>query len=63
MIEKNFDVIAIQETHAGSAESLKRGGHIPGYSLIGAIYSDVHGIATYVKSALSNRITQTTSIH
>jgi Reverse transcriptase (RNA-dependent DNA polymerase)/Endonuclease-reverse transcriptase len=54
MREEDVDVIAVQETHASSEESLRRRGTLPGYTLIGAIYSDVHGIATYVRASLSN---------
>jgi Endonuclease-reverse transcriptase len=54
MREEDIDIIAVQETHTASEESLRRRGSIQGYTLIDAIYSNVHGIATYVKTALSD---------
>jgi hypothetical protein len=54
MLEKTVDVIAVQETHTASAESLRRRGNLTGFTLVGAVYSSVHGIATYIRSDLSN---------
>jgi hypothetical protein len=53
MHDEDIDIVAVQETHAESEENLRRRGTIPGYSLIGAVYSNVHGIATYVKASFS----------
>jgi exonuclease III len=54
MLEKKVGVTAVQETHTASAESLKRRGNLTGFTLVGAIYCSVHGIATYIRSDLSN---------
>jgi exonuclease III len=54
MHDEDKDIVAVQETHAGSEENLRVRGTIPGYTLIGAVYSNVHGIATYVKASFSN---------
>jgi exonuclease III len=48
------DIVTVQETHAGSEKNLRRRETISGYTLIGAVYSNVHGIATYVKASFSN---------
>jgi hypothetical protein len=54
MLEEKFDVIAVQETHTASAESLRRKGNLTGFTLVGAVYRSVHGIATYIRSDSSN---------
>jgi Reverse transcriptase (RNA-dependent DNA polymerase)/Endonuclease-reverse transcriptase len=54
MLDADVDIVAIQETHASSDENLQRRGTLPGYSLIGAIHSSVHGIATYVRTSIPN---------
>jgi exonuclease III len=56
MHDKDIDIVTVQETHAGSEENLRRRGTIPGYTytLIGAVYSNVHDIATYVKASFYN---------
>jgi hypothetical protein len=51
---EDIDIGTVQETHAGSKENLRRRGTIPGYTLIGAVYSNVHSIATFVKASFSN---------
>jgi hypothetical protein len=48
MREKKEDVIAVQKTHAVSEENYEL------CPVIGAIYSSVHGIETYVKDSFSN---------
>jgi exonuclease III len=50
MHDKDIDIVTVQETHAGSEDNLRYRGTIPGYTLIGAVYSNVHGIATSVKA-------------
>jgi hypothetical protein len=45
----DIDIVTVQETHAGSEENLRRRG-----TLIGAVYSNVHDIATYVKASFFN---------
>jgi hypothetical protein len=47
MHDEDIDIVTVQGTHAGSEENLRRRGIIP-YTLIEAVYSNVHGIATYV---------------
>jgi hypothetical protein len=54
MLEEKVDVNTVQETHTESAESLSRRGYLTGFTLVGAVYSSVHGIATYIRSNLSN---------
>jgi exonuclease III len=54
MHDEDIDIVTVQEAHAGSEENLRRRGTMTGYTLIGAVYSNVHGIATYVKASLSN---------
>jgi exonuclease III len=54
IISPDVDVIAVQETHTASAESLRRRGNLTGFTLVGAVYSSVHGIDTYIRSDLSN---------
>jgi exonuclease III len=53
MLEEKVDVIAVQETHTASAESLRRG-NLTRFTLVGDVYSSVHGNATYIRSDLSN---------
>jgi exonuclease III len=48
------DIAAIQETHTISDLNLLNKGKQPGFKLIGAIHSNVHGIATYVRDTLTN---------
>jgi hypothetical protein len=50
MLEKKVAVIAVQETHTASAERLRRRGNLTGFTLVDAVYSSVHGIATYIRS-------------
>jgi hypothetical protein len=54
MHDEDIYIITVQETHAGSEENFRRRGTIPGYTLIEAVYSNVYGIATYVKASFSN---------
>jgi hypothetical protein len=54
MLEEKVDVIAVQETHTASAESLRSRGNLTGFTLVGDVYSSVCGIATYIRSDLSN---------
>jgi hypothetical protein len=54
MHDEDIDIVTVQETHTGSEENLRKRGTIPGKTLIGAFYSNVHGIATYVKTSFSN---------
>lgn len=44
------DVVMIQETHTDSMESLQNRGKVPGYSIVMAENSNVHGIPTYVRN-------------
>jgi exonuclease III len=39
MLEEKVDVIAVQETHTASAESLRRRGNLTGFTLVSAVYS------------------------
>jgi hypothetical protein len=39
MHDEDIDIVTVQETHAGAEENLRRGGTIPGYTLIRAVYS------------------------
>jgi len=50
LIENNVDVVLIQETHVSDLIQLQVRGEIEGFKLIGATYSQVYGIATYVKA-------------
>jgi exonuclease III len=55
MHDEDIDIVTVQETHARSEENLRRRGII--YQDIlnsGAVYSNLHGIATYVKASFSN---------
>jgi hypothetical protein len=54
MHDEDIDIVIFQEAHARSEENLPRRETIPGHTLIGAVYSKVHGIATYVKASFSN---------
>jgi exonuclease III len=54
MIEYEIDIVAIQETHTNSDLNLLNRGKLPGFKLIGAIHSYVHGIATYVRDTLAD---------
>jgi exonuclease III len=54
MIEYEIDIVAIQETHTNSDLNLLNRGKLPGFKLIGAIHSNVHGIATYVRDTLAD---------
>jgi hypothetical protein len=54
MHDEDINIVTVQETHAGSEENLRKRGTIPGYTLIGAVYNNVHGIATYVKASFSD---------
>jgi exonuclease III len=54
MRDNEIDIIALQETHSTSDTNLINRGEIPGYKLIGAIHSNVHGIATYARVSLNN---------
>jgi hypothetical protein len=47
----DIDIVTVQETHAGSEENIHKRGTLPGYTLVGAVYSNVHGTATYVKAS------------
>lgn len=49
-----IDVIALQETHLKDDKDLKTRGIIPGFDVIESLYSNVHGISTYVKTDISN---------
>jgi hypothetical protein len=50
MREHEIDIDAIQET------DLLNRGILPRLNLIGAIHSNVHGIATYVRDTLASRL-------
>jgi exonuclease III len=52
MREHEIDIVAIQETHTTSDLNLLNRGKLLGFKLIGAIHSNVHGIATYVRDNL-----------
>jgi hypothetical protein len=54
MREHKIDIVAIQETHTTSDFNLRNRGKLPGFKLIGAIHSNVHGIATYVRDTLAD---------
>jgi hypothetical protein len=54
MLEEKVDVIAVQKTHTASAERLRRRENLIGFTLVGAVYSSVHGTAPYTRSDLSN---------
>jgi hypothetical protein len=54
MRDNDIDIIALQETHSTSDTNLISRDEIPGYKLIGAIHSNVHGIATYARVSLNN---------
>ncbi|XP_055714426.1 uncharacterized protein LOC129808680 [Phlebotomus papatasi] len=54
MRDERVDIITIQETHTISDENLRSRGSIPGYVLVDAIHSAVHGVATYIKSSIPN---------
>jgi exonuclease III len=45
MREHEFEIVAIQETHTTSDLNLLNRGKLSGFKLIGAIHSNVHGIA------------------
>jgi hypothetical protein len=47
-------LLSKKPTPAGSEEILHRRETTPGYTLIGAVYSNVHGIATYVEASFFN---------
>ena len=51
--EEDIDVVHIQETHAHSYSDLQKRGLIPGYTLVDSIYSNIYGLATYVKESLA----------
>jgi exonuclease III len=53
MCEHEIDIIAIQETHTTSDLNLLNRGKLSGFKLIGAIHSNAHGIATYVRDTLA----------
>jgi exonuclease III len=52
--DSEIHISALQETHSTSNTNLINRGEIPGYKLIGAIHSNVHGIATYARVSLNN---------
>jgi exonuclease III len=54
MRDHEIDIFAIQETHTTSDLNLLNRGKLPGFKLIGAIHSNVHGIATYVRDTLAD---------
>jgi exonuclease III len=54
MHDEDIDIVTVQETHTGTEKNLRRRGTISGYTFIGAVYSNVHDIATYVKASFSN---------
>jgi exonuclease III len=54
MREHEIDIFAIQETHTTSDLNLLNRGKLPGFKVIGAIHSNVHGIATYVRDTLAD---------
>lgn len=54
MREEKVDVIALQETHTIDEADLHKRGQVPGYTLIGAIHHKQYGVATYLRSNISN---------
>ena len=60
-LEKRIDIILIQETHTADAHQLVTRGSIPGYELLGATYSQVYGVATYINSTVENAFLLSTS--
>jgi hypothetical protein len=52
MNEHEIDIVANQESHKTSDLNFLNRGKLPGFKLIGAIHSNVHGIATYVRDTL-----------
>lgn len=54
MESEKADVVLIQETHAKSLGNLLTRGNIAGYALVAAEFSNVHGIATYIKNDLKD---------
>uniref|UniRef100_A0A1B0DJV0 Endonuclease/exonuclease/phosphatase domain-containing protein n=1 Tax=Phlebotomus papatasi TaxID=29031 RepID=A0A1B0DJV0_PHLPP len=50
MRANKIDLIALQETHTKDDDDLKRRGNIPGYSLVAALHSQTHGVATYAQT-------------
>lgn len=54
MKEEKVDVIALQETHSIDEADLHKRGQIAGYTLIGAVHHKQYGVATYLKSYISN---------
>lgn len=62
-IEKEVDVILIQETHSATVADLKRRGKIAGYRLIAAESHPKYGIATYVRRTITNVAVLESSCH
>lgn len=54
LLDKDIDVLAVQETHVDNEKQLQSRGRIPGYDLIGATYHRSYGVATYVRSNIEN---------
>jgi exonuclease III len=52
--DSEIDKIVLQETHSTLDTNLINRGEIPGYKLIGAIHSNVHGIVTYARVSFNN---------
>lgn len=54
LLDNNVDAVLIQETHAPTAEDLRKRGRIYGYELIGATYHKAYGVATYVRNTIEH---------
>lgn len=54
LCENNVDLVLIQETHTINEEELQKRGKIHGYSMIGATYDSVYGVATYARNNLEH---------
>jgi exonuclease III len=59
----SHDIFAIQKTHTTSDLNLLNRGKLPGFKLIVAIHSNVHGIATYVRDTLADYSECSNNIH
>ena len=50
----DVSVLCLQETHSKDEQDLRSRGLIPGYDVVGAIHHPQYGIATYVRSNITD---------
>lgn len=54
LLENEIDVVLLQETHTENDTQFSLRGKIAGYTAIGASHHKHYGLATYVRSSISN---------